>query len=415
MLLPQPGNDSITYLFHLSLNGFSSPIPYPIYDDTVYMTPQVRLFGFLSTSKINQKGNNGLGAAIEMNEVLNPNDTAVINMLTACRHANGRDWWILLPKLDDNLYYTYLLSPTGLELIHRQRIGAKICSGIGQSCFSPDGTKYIRADVISLGLPNYYYNLYDFDRCTGRLSNHIFMKKAIGPQIGWSPAAAFSASSRYLYLGAYDEIFQYDLEAPNWQSSEVSVGQWDGFYRPVPPNDSLSVGFDELQLAPDGKIYGSSGANGGSPYLHVIHAPDSPGIDCHFQQRAITLQKYTASNLPYHPNYRLGPLDGSPCDTLGINVVAIEQPQQKKQNLTLYPNPSTDKVTMAWEKGIEWGAIRVYSALGVLEKEILRPSHLSIEQGKWDIDVDDWGQGLHIFHLFDAQNQLLKTLFFIKI
>jgi hypothetical protein len=107
--------------------------------------------------------------------------------------------------------------------------------------------------------------------------------------------------------------------------------------------------------------------------------------------------------------------DSLECALLGMAWRKAIVPPTPLPWVSLSPNPSTDKVTMAWEKGIEWGAIRVYSALGVLEKEILRPSHLSIEQGKWDIDVDDWGQGLHIFHLFDAQNQLLKTLFFIKI
>ncbi len=37
------------------------------------------------------------------------------------------------------------------------------------------------------------------------------------------------------------------------------------------------------------------------------------------EQHGITLPTYNAFSLPNFPNYRLGPLDGSPCDTLGLD------------------------------------------------------------------------------------------------
>jgi hypothetical protein len=53
--------------------------------------------------------------------------------------------------------------------------------------------------------------------------------------------------------------------------------------------------------------------------LHVIHSPDEPGEACQYQQHGITLPTYNSKSIPNHPNYRLGPLDGSPCDTLGLD------------------------------------------------------------------------------------------------
>ena len=70
-----------------------------------------------------------------------------------------------------------------------------------------------------------------------------------------------------------------------------------------------------MQLAPDGKIY--SCATNGVNYLHVIHSPDEE--NCQYQQHGIKLPKYNGFSVPNFPHYRLGPLDGSSCDTLGLN------------------------------------------------------------------------------------------------
>ncbi|MDP1818004.1 MAG: hypothetical protein Q8K92_26365, partial [Leadbetterella sp.] len=72
-----------------------------------------------------------------------------------------------------------------------------------------------------------------------------------------------------------------------------------------------------MQLAPDNKIYMC--ATNGIKYLHVIHHPDEYGINCLFQQRGIVLPTYNASSVSYSPYFRLGPLDNSLCDTLGLD------------------------------------------------------------------------------------------------
>ncbi len=53
--------------------------------------------------------------------------------------------------------------------------------------------------------------------------------------------------------------------------------------------------------------------------LHVIHRPDLPGAACRFEQHGIHLPTLNSWNMPNFPYYRLGPLDGSPCDTLGLD------------------------------------------------------------------------------------------------
>lgn len=51
--------------------------------------------------------------------------------------------------------------------------------------------------------------------------------------------------------------------------------------------------------------------------LSVINSPDLPGAACDFQPYSFYLGgKRTYWGLPNNPDYDLGPLVGSPCDTL---------------------------------------------------------------------------------------------------
>ena len=47
--------------------------------------------------------------------------------------------------------------------------------------------------------------------------------------------------------------------------------------------------------------------------------PDMPGASCGFRRKAIVLPSTTTASNFYYPHYRLGPLDNTSCDTLGLN------------------------------------------------------------------------------------------------
>jgi hypothetical protein len=152
-------------------------------------------------------------------------------------------------------------------------------------------------------------------------------------------SAAFSPNNRFLYVGSRDTLLQFDMNSSNVDSSQVVVGAWDSsYYFGVIP-----IYFFLSQLAPDGKIYISTW--NGTPYLHVIDQPDSSGIACNFDQRGFDL---TVGNnpVPNFPNYDLGPLIGSPCDTVFIEVHNV----QNKVNDTFFfsPNPATDQINVTY-------------------------------------------------------------------
>jgi hypothetical protein len=171
-----------------------------------------------------------------------------------------------------------------------------------------------------------------------------------------SNGVAFSPNSRFLYVSASKVLLQFDMWASNAPASVDTVGRYDGFQLP------FGSYFDKEQLAPDGKIYISCG-NTEADY-HVISNPNGKGDSCNFEQHALRLPTLSAC-VPNYPNYRLGALTGSACDTItGLNETARSS---LDQILKVFPNPATDITTIDygftdWNKGQP--ALEICNALG---------------------------------------------------
>jgi len=294
IILPWPGHPDHYVLFHKTLG--TSWFGWGAYE--------------LRYSVIDMNGNNELGEVVQRRRFLLYEPLA-FGQLTATKHANGRDWWLLENPRNSNLYYRYLIDSYGVQRMEDQVIGEPVNTGLGQAVFSPDGRFYVRFNTISATL-GCYLNIYEFDRCTGLLSNPLSQHLDIPAFAG---GVAISPNSQYLYITTTPQIDQYDLQSPDILASRQTVAEYDGF------GDPFSTTFYQIQLAPDGKMYAC--VAGGSKYLHIIHQPDLPGLACQVEQHGYQLPTYNASSIPNFPNYRLGPIDGSPCDTLGINNVPV--------------------------------------------------------------------------------------------
>jgi hypothetical protein len=268
---------------------------------------------------------------VEEKEIIMNLDTTWRGSLTATQHANGRDWWVVAPKHQKAAYYIYLLSPEGIELNSYQEIGNFVRPGLGNDLFSPDGNwyaKYQWTGIIGIQT-DIAIDIMQFDRCEGVFSNNI---QIIYEEIGQRGSAAFSPNSRFLYIAIRDKIYQFDLYADDIPASRLTVAENDGF---LDENGQL-VMFYRMQLAPDNKIYISS-QWGGKRYLHVIDQPDSLGMACNVLQREILLPTLHHSSMPYMPNFRLGALEGSPCDSI---ISSVETPKEVLDEIKIYPNPT---------------------------------------------------------------------------
>lgn len=303
IIIPKPSNDSLFYLFH----------------ETLEINQTLLRPNYLYQSIINMKGDSGKGEVILKN---NPiiTDTLAGGSITVCKHANGRDWWLLVPRWGNNVTYnSYLITPDTIQLIQTQTF---LVSGLegGQACFSPDGTKYIWNNCYGIAF-------FNFDRCSGSLTltNNI---EYFPDSLCWI-GCSISPNSRFAYLSHGDYIFQFDLQATNIAASKDTVAINDGYADPNPP---FYTQFVLQQLAPDGKIYINHG--NGTMSLHVIDQPDSAGLACNVLQHAVPLPRFNVT-LPNFPNYNLGRLVGSPCDTVWQSI----QEQQHDFHFRIYPNP----------------------------------------------------------------------------
>lgn len=277
---------------------------------------------------IDMTKDNGLGAITLKNQVA-VEDTMAQNSIEACHHANGRDWWIMIPKSRSNCYFLTLVTPEGVG------VPKSVCTGTpwnmideaGQACFTPDGSKFIRFNM------NNGLHIYDFDNNTGMLSNERLI---IINDLGSYPVgASVSPNSRYLYISGLSILLQYDLEASDIAASRVLLAVPDNVPDPfVPSVFSLSA------LGPDGKIYISSVSSNLS--LHVIHRPDCSGLYSLPERRGLALTSWNYFSVPNMPSFRNEP-SNSPCDSM---VVQTYTPVDGSKDVVVFPNPASDKVTV---------------------------------------------------------------------
>jgi len=302
-------------------------------------------------TRIDMNLDGGLGAVLEKNQVAF-SDTMNIGRITAVKHANGRDWWVFVHKAYSNRFYRFLLSPTGLALNGYQDIGIVRPADDGQVCFSPDGTKFAYFGVDFLVSKK--LEVFNFDRCTGLFSNPAFAEIDDYAFLG---GVAFSPSSEFIYVSSFYDVYQYSVNAPDLASSMVHIAHWDSTYSPFPPFATI---FDIAQLAPDGKIY--MGTGNSTLKMHIINDPDEPGLACNMVQHGITTPTYYWNSLPNHPNYFLGALAGSPCDTLALAVggLGFARPTTAKA----YPNPTTGTFNLSYAAQPTVGELEVRDVSG---------------------------------------------------
>ncbi|MBK9514256.1 MAG: T9SS type A sorting domain-containing protein [Flavobacteriales bacterium] len=332
LIIPLPEHQNKYYVLHNTIDSLQNLSSFRLY---------------LSVVDMDMDG--GMGGVVSKNEII-LSDTLIMGKLTAVRHANGRDWWAICHRGNSSLYYKLLITPEGISGLSTQDIGVLRPFEAGQVCFSPDGSRFA-----------YYWSESDldvlqFDRCSGEFFNPVHIPIADDEAVA---GVAFSPNSQLLYVSSYLDAYQFDISADDIASSMVHIAEWDTFYSPFPP---FATVFDMAQLAPDGKIYIST-ANG-TKHLHVINDPDVPGLGCNLVQHQLELPSYFANSLPNHPNYHLGPVDGSICDSLGINVGLPER--RPPLTLAAYPNPSHGVFTLSYEPQPVAGDLQVRDISGRL-------------------------------------------------
>jgi hypothetical protein len=350
LFLPWPGDTNLYVLFYCvpELNQITSGAC-------------ANGWGWLSThlyyTVLDKNMNGGLGGIVSANNIAFVDTLIHLTGLSAVKHANGRDWWLLTKENCNNAFKRVLFTPNGVQLVSSQNIGPMIFQLFdgGMANFSPDGTMYYQVR------DDYNLNLFKFDRCTGLLSDRLALNSNGIAEF----YSAFSPNSRFLYRGGSPSgltTLQYDL------SLYYQPGGVQNSRRLInPPFDSSACDSSgpftasaacAPELAPNGKIYF------GHCYpcnLSVINSPDSLDTLCNMEYNTFVLPSPHVALPPYHPNYRLGPVAGSVCDSLSVGVN-----EMLASNVLLYPNPTKSDLNIKLGKDCKNISINLLSLQGQL-------------------------------------------------
>ncbi len=359
VIVPDPGDSNRFYIFSA---GVAQPVVGLYY------------------SIVDLSYNGGLGKVVQKNVQLR-SDT-ICDGITAVRHGNGRDWWVLVRNWRDvysNNMFVYLISPSGVTAMPVQNIGVStILDGFNRLKFNTDGSHLYAVSAYGL------IERMDFDRCSGMLSNSIIYNTPLGVyDTFWG--FEVSPDENYLYTSLIYQtpnqdtsyILQFDLNATNFLASADTLGTFT-----APDTPGL------LKLGPDGKIYVSitwAGVDTCFDYLYcygtvnttnsnlsVINDPDSAGAACDFQPFSFNLGGHkTYWGLPNNHNYELGAWLGSPCDTLSVGIPELFP---RKGELKLYYDKSWQTVFINAEQLHGKDAIlQFYNLSGQLIDEVRSP------------------------------------------
>ncbi len=264
-IVPFPGNQYLYYVF--TVNAIETKA------------------GELRYSIVDMRLNNGKGdITTEKNILLT---AAACEKITAVKHANTNDVWIITHLFETNSFYVYRVSCKGIDPVPKlfslgNLITGRVGNAIGYMKASPDGKKLAMASFLSV------VEVFDFDNNSGVISN--------ARQIGNNRSSCapygieFSPDNRLLYvteiydcgaIGNY-KILQYNLEKADITASMVTVESAWG----APPG--------ALQSGPDHKIYI---AFSNSSFLGVIAQPDVYGPGCMYIKEYIALPDPATSGI----------------------------------------------------------------------------------------------------------------------
>ena len=287
ILLKRPNNSTQYYLFHVKTGSLNPGLYY---------------------STIDMALSAGSGSVISKNVLIS--NLGHLPYLTAGKHCNGSDYWLVNAGKSNNLASIFAFSITSSGISNAPatttlpaQVGGNNYNYFNLGCLklSPNsrkiGSTFINPSLncCSSSNPNEIL-LGDFDNQTGLVSNYTVMitPGCSSGSMAYTPyGLEFSSSSRYAYSSYCGYLCQWDL---------CSVNSSTPSFIAVTETNSISINnHGSLQLAPDYKIYLT---RPGTSTLACIGSPNSFSNNCGYSLNAITLGTYSAQyGLPNFPGF----------------------------------------------------------------------------------------------------------------
>jgi len=322
-ILRRPGSSTDYYIFALDAaeNNLRNGLRYSVVD-------------------VSRQG--GLGEVTQKNLPLPVpvGDGRLTEKMALVRHANQRDYWLVVHAWNSNVFASFLITPAGIEPVPLLSAGGQVQQGginlrqdynaLGCLKISPDGQRLAQV-LYSDGVAE----VFDFNHGTGTVSNPRRLP-GVGSSsgLGGSYGVEFSPNSQLLYVtGTSDlpgtSISQYDLR------TGVRTG--------------IGVGFGAIQAGPDQRLYVSNifTSNNG---LAIIAAPDQPGLACGFVPLGVTWNspgRFSYFGLPLVPV--LTPPLPDVRATFGVLGTDVCLGETTRFTAAIYPFPAG--AVVSWEFG----------------------------------------------------------------
>ncbi|MEI6020126.1 MAG: T9SS type A sorting domain-containing protein [Bacteroidota bacterium] len=251
LALKKPGSSTLYYAFALNFSSSGTGLLYYVID--------MSLAG-------------GTGSVVSNTYMTVPNHVYSSEKITATKHCNDVDYWVVVHPKDKPEFYSYLISSTGVSNSPVvSQVGQDTISGPGYMKISPTGKKIAligkRGDVI----------IHDFDKSTGAVSSNSVVLTGTNNAYGLE----FSPDGTKLYMSTgkigNTLLWQWDLCASN--GSAINNSKQIIFAANNTQNGALLLG-------PNGKIYK---ARNGVDTLGVINNPNAAGVNCNYQNSGQSL------------------------------------------------------------------------------------------------------------------------------
>lgn len=252
-------------------------IPHPANKNIYYVFTVLAQGGSLYYSIVDISKNAGKGKVVEKNKLLLTQSTEKI---TAVKHKNGEDIWVITHEYLSNNFVCYIITKNGLQILPVVSsvgtfMGLNNLSTIGYLKASPKGGKLAAA----IDHVEKIVEIYDFDKETGKVSNPVTLNgfENVGPY-----GVEFSPNEKFLYV-AEEGFYSSNLYQIKLPVSAGIVGEKSKIISKIANTGAL-------QVASDGKIYIS---RYGSSYLDAIEFPNLEGAQSSFKEKVIDLKTGT--------------------------------------------------------------------------------------------------------------------------
>lgn len=353
LIVPKPGNPNLYYLF--TVGDTASPF-----------NAGLKLYYSVIDMTLNSSSGDVAIKPIQL-------DVKTSEKLTAAKHSNGQDFWIVSYDYTNTKYKSYLLTSAGLNTV-------AVVSSVGLN--QPDWTGAIRISnngcwmvALSRKIGASTIELFHFNNSTGTVSGNSFITTNSPYGIEFSPG------STKFYVGHNSNmpIDQFNLLAVSDSLILASKTAVSSLY----PARSL-------QLAPNGKIYIDDAIFSNS--LGAINNPDNLGVACGFASNQVP---YIGGGGSLPNNFNLLYTGTASCGPLNI------ENGYSQSVVSVYPNPTSEILLI--DSYLEINEIRIFDFSG---KEVL------IEKGNAisGVSVSELCSGIYVVEIKGRDLKLNKKI-----